>query len=1231
MAFFRTHSINKDISQKKSPVNVALIMAGIFIVSLIGYVFFQTNLEKQYIFKTESYTNIHLNLLYAHIKFEENLGVKDHTYTSNDDLSLQKAQGLLDKQASNNSWVDFFTAVFKDHYKIDALKKSTDKLLQITQLKEKPKNADVLYNDIYSDLITKIKTNKNYIKNNYALLKRRLSFFDFFLISIVLIYIVVTYTKIKKFHKYNQRLTQKQNELLEKLKEVQKIAKVGYFTYDFKINQWQCDTQSMHLLELTQAKGSFETWLEKIHPDDRQHVVKDFKNREQKTQKDFKIEYRVVLKNGVIKWIRHWSKPLSICPDKTIRTSIGVFQDITEQKKYEANLVILSTAIDNSLNEVFVFNTDNFRFSYINCGAVKNLGYSLEELKKMTPLDIKPEFARIRFVELIQPLQDGEITRLQFETIHQRKDKSTYPVEVNLSKFIIEGKTHFLAIIIDITQRRAEERKRLRKIKTINHFLEESQTIAHLGYYTYDFKTKYWTATKSISDLMGLESEEGSLQSWINIIYPDDKNILIDALNKRLKDATAALSVTYRILSPKDGKLHWILHKAQALKRDENGDLLPALGIIQDITAQIETQKKLEESEERWRFAVEGTNDGLWDLNLVTKEVYYSDTWKEMLGYKPDELENKVEIWESLVHPDDLERVNNLSQQHYDQNTPFYRAEYRMKCKDNTYKWILDRAKVTERDANGKPLRIIGVHSDITKRKHEEQVKEVIYKITKYAQKTPKLENLLPYIKDSLNTVIDTTNFYVALYDANLETFISPYRIDLEVVKKGEDPHYFPKGISFSGYVIDTQKPFLSTSSFEKSLIKKGVVMEGGVKSKCWLGVPLIVDKETIGVMVVQSYTDENKFKQRDVVLLELVASNISQVVKQSRDFEKINLLNQALEQSPDSVMITDIKGIIEYVNQNFIKQYGFTYKEAVGQTPSIINSGEQSEAFYKNMWKTIQKGLIWEKEVINRAKDGTEHLVILTIIPVKNKIGEITHFIGIEKNITEKRELEHQFLNALVEAQETEKQSFGEELHDGISQILAAQAMYIDVIIKQNKDRTDDALKHLDKVKELNTRAINDTRNIAHGLMSKQLKEVGLLKAVEQICEDYNFSRDIVFSFKHSNLQSKELSNDIKTNIFRIVQEITTNITRHSTATKASVEIIKTANNKLKITIKDNGVGIDLEKLERENKGAGLKNIERRVTLLNGKMTLVTAPNKGTCYTIFVPLDKTARLRRNN
>lgn len=224
-------------------------------------------------------------------------------------------------------------------------------------------------------------------------------------------------------------------------------------------------------------------------------------------------------------------------------------------------------------------------------------------------------------------------------------------------------------------------------------------------------------------------------------------------------------------------------------------------------------------------------------------------------------------------------------------------------------------------------------------------------------------------------------------------------------------------------------------------------------------------------------------------------------------------------------------------------------------------------------------------------------------------------------QDVSEKKSLERQFVQAFVDAQEVEKQAFGEDLHDGISQILSAESMYIDVLLTINKGRTDDNNKHLAKIKEMNLSAINEARNIAHGLMSKQVKEDGLIKALEHICIDYSETRNIDFTFLCTGIKEEEIPEEIKTHIFRITQEVATNTIRHSLAKKAMIILSKTQNNDLKIVIKDNGVGIDFEKMKREHKGAGIKNIERRVTLLNGTLKIDTALNQGTTFTIEAPL----------
>jgi hypothetical protein len=165
--------------------------------------------------------------------------------------------------------------------------------------------------------------------------------------------------------------------------------------------------------------------------------------------------------------------------------------------------------------------------------------------------------------------------------------------------------------------------------------------------------------------------------------------------------------------------------------RDRVSGLITQNSLIQAITdRQLEeknnisdrqaTEEALRESEERWQLAVRGTNDGIWDWNIKTNEVFFSSRWKEMLGYEEEEIINHLDEWTNRVHPDDLGWVTEAIQEHFKRKTPFYITEHRVRCKDSSYKWILDRGQALWDEA-GNAIRMAGSHTDITERKLAEE------------------------------------------------------------------------------------------------------------------------------------------------------------------------------------------------------------------------------------------------------------------------------------------------------------------------------------------------------------------------------------------------------------------------------------------------------------------------------------------------------------------------------
>ncbi|HAH55718.1 MAG TPA: hypothetical protein DCM02_10690 [Flavobacterium sp.] len=152
----------------------------------------------------------------------------------------------------------------------------------------------------------------------------------------------------------------------------------------------------------------------------------------------------------------------------------------------------------------------------------------------------------------------------------------------------------------------------------------------------------------------------------------------------------------------------------------KDGEVIGVLHLATDITELKNVKDALTWSEKRFHFAMEATGDGIWDWDAKTNKVFFSKKWKEMLGYSENEIENNLSEWETRIHPEDKEKCMLLLNQHFQGDTDIYISEHRLKCKDGSYKWILDRGKVIQFDKNGKPIRAIGTHKDIDFKKQME-------------------------------------------------------------------------------------------------------------------------------------------------------------------------------------------------------------------------------------------------------------------------------------------------------------------------------------------------------------------------------------------------------------------------------------------------------------------------------------------------------------------------------
>lgn len=246
-------------------------------------------------------------------------------------------------------------------------------------------------------------------------------------------------------------------------------------------------------------------------------------------------------KDGTLFWNELYINPIK---DKhgTITHFIGIQNDITQRKKAEEERNYLTKIFDDSLNEIFVFDADNLKILNANYGAQKNLGYSLETLKEMTVVDFKPQFSANKFKALLKSLLNESGDKMEFETMHQRKDGTTYPVHITLEASILGDREVFVSIVLDITEqknytKKLEETVELRT-KQLEVALEKEKELNELktkflSLVSHEFKTPL-SGILTSSMLLGkytLESQQVNRDKHIKII--EDK---VNYLNAILND-----------------------------------------------------------------------------------------------------------------------------------------------------------------------------------------------------------------------------------------------------------------------------------------------------------------------------------------------------------------------------------------------------------------------------------------------------------------------------------------------------------------------------------------------------------------------------------------------------------------------------------------------------------------------------------------------------------------------
>jgi two-component system sensor histidine kinase/response regulator len=541
--------------------------------------------------------------------------------------------------------------------------------------------------------------------------------------------------------------------------------------------------------------------------------------------------------------------------------------------------------------------------------------------------------------------------------------------------FQSDGTTGIIANANDYTQRKIESILKDQQIE----FLNKLNSHLPLGIFVKNVKQglTYTLWNKELEYIFGIEqslvigktdeevfNEGGEIKRYTQIdkmIIKDKEPILIQKLNIE-KGEAAIIVKTYKIP---------IL--------DAHGEVELILGIVEDITDAIKQEQELENASKRWNYALSGSKDAVWDVNLITDESFFSPTLNEILGYKS--FETIPYRWEEMVHPEDIKTAWNQFVNHLEGKTHFYEQEYRMLKKDGSYIWILDRGKIAETDAEGNPTRVIGTFSNIDYRKKLEEEYKITLEKAEEANisKSLFLSTMSDEIRTPMNGVIGIINLLLS------ENPKREQRENLNALKYSANNLMYLLNNILDFSKIDAGKMDIETSSFNlielvQNILKSFAGSANEKKLKLQLKTSNNIPASIIG----------------DVTRLSQIFGNlISNAIKFTSEGQvTVELLTQKINEEEISVQF-NFKDTGMGIEENYLPQIFEQFTQASNETTRKFGGTSLGLVICKQLIE-IMGGQLEVKSEVNQ---GTHFWFTLTFkINTEQKINSAVLFAEKDK-----------------------------------------------------------------------------------------------------------------------------------------------------------------------------------------------------------------------------------------
>ncbi|WP_288021644.1 ATP-binding protein [Tenuifilum sp.] len=534
---------------------------------------------------------------------------------------------------------------------------------------------------------------------------------------------------------------------------------------------------------------------------------------------------------------------------------------------------------------------------------------------------------------------------------------------------------------------------------------------------------------------------------------------------------------------------------------------------------------------------------------------------------------------------------------------------------------------------------------EVTDEEINKTLQKAVYDIARLTSTNFSLNRIFTIIHKIISDLINVDNFYIALYDEARNEVSFPYYSD---VVDNQTPPKRKNGRGLTEYVIRNKKSLICTQECFNELIFKNEVEFFGTQPKVWLGVPLKFYNKVIGAMVIQHYSNAEAFGEREQFILEYFSEQVARTIDYKRKADTVKMLSTAVEQSPVSIVITTLKPEIVYVNSTFTRVTGYELGEVMGKNPNILQSGQTPKERYIELWDTITAGNSWSGEFINKRKNGEIFYEESIIVPITDEIGKNAYYLSIKIDITEKKKLINELVEAKEKAEESDrfKTAFLQNISHEIRTPMNAIVGFAEILENDN-DNEEKISYYTNVIKQRSY----DLLDIVNELLDISRIESGQLKAEPKPFELEGIFTDLLQTFEGYKVRMEKQDVEIRLvplppNVSRVIisdeaklRQVFSNLIHNAMkfTHKGYIEFgfHELNNDNIVFRVSDTGIGIPTDMQDKiferfqksspkgviyDGLGLGLTIVQSLINLLGGKIWLESEVEKGTTFYFSIP-----------